>query len=345
MGLWNRVKDQLRSVIEWTDQDPDALFEKWTDRGDEIKNVSKLIVGPGQGCIFVYEGRVEALILEEGIRDIKTENVPFWTTVSKFMQAFESEHKVGIYFFRTTRILDQKWGTTTVVKYDDPKYKFPVGLRAFGNYSFRITNPGSFFVNVVGGGNIFRISDFKQIMAGRIIQPLADYMAESGFSYAEIDSNREELAEGLEKKLAPLFADLGFEITDFRIEGTSFDDDTMRRINRIADMSAEAQAAAAAGLNYAQMQRLEAMREAARNEGGGAGMGMGLGAGMSFGNMMASGMGAGSAEQPGSGGTPGGGSPGSDPVKRLSQLKEMLEAGLISQDEFETKKNDILSRM
>ncbi|MFW5769045.1 MAG: SPFH domain-containing protein, partial [Spirochaetota bacterium] len=190
MGLWNRVKNQLRSVIEWTDGDPDALFEKWTDRGDEIKNASKLIVGPGQGCIFVYEGRVEALVLEEGIRDLKTENVPFWTTVSKFMQAFESEHKVGIYFFRTTRILDQKWGTTTVVKYDDPKYKFPVGLRAFGNYSFRITNPGSFFVNVVGGGNIFRISDFKQIMAGRIIQPLADYMAESGFSYAEIDSNR-----------------------------------------------------------------------------------------------------------------------------------------------------------
>ncbi|MFP4564085.1 MAG: SPFH domain-containing protein [Spirochaetia bacterium] len=339
MGLWNRVKNQLRSVIEWTDGDPDALFEKWTDRGDEIKNASKLIVGPGQGCIFVYEGRVEALVLEEGIRDLKTENVPFWTTVSKFMQAFESEHKVGIYFFRTTRILDQKWGTTTVVKYDDPKYKFPVGLRAFGNYSFRITNPGSFFVNVVGGGNIFRISDFKQIMAGRIIQPLADYMAESGFSYAEIDSNREELAEGLEKKLVPLFTDLGFEITDFRIEGTSFDDDTMRRINRIADMSAEAQAAAAAGLNYAQMQQLEAMREAARNEGGGAGMGMGLGAGMSFGNMMASGMTS----------NPAGPSPeedpGDDPIKKLSQLKEMLDAGLISPDDFETKKKEILSRM
>ncbi|MFW5747645.1 MAG: SPFH domain-containing protein [bacterium] len=339
MGLWNRVKNQLRSVIEWTDGDPDALFEKWTDRGDEIKNASKLIVGPGQGCIFVYEGRVEALVLEEGIRDLKTENVPFWTTVSKFMQAFESEHKVGIYFFRTTRILDQKWGTTTVVKYDDPKYKFPVGLRAFGNYSFRITNPGSFFVNVVGGGNIFRISDFKQIMAGRIIQPLADYMAESGFSYAEIDSNREELAEGLEKKLVPLFTDLGFEITDFRIEGTSFDDDTMRRINRIADMSAEAQAAAAAGLNYAQMQQLEAMREAARNEGGGAGMGMGLGAGMSFGNMMASGMTS----------NPAGPSPeedpGDDPIKKLSQLKEMLDAGLISPDDFETKKQEILSRM
>jgi membrane protease subunit (stomatin/prohibitin family) len=339
MGLWNRVKDQLRSVIEWTDGDPDALFEKWTDRGDEIKNASKLIVGPGQGCIFVYEGRVESLVLEEGIRDLKTENVPFWTTVSNFMQAFESEHKVGIYFFRTTRILDQKWGTTTAVKYDDPKYKFPVGLRAFGNYSFRITNPGSFFVNVVGGGNIFRISDFKQIMAGRIIQPLADYMAESGFSYAEIDSNREELAEGLEKKLVPLFADLGFEITDFRIEGTSFDDDTMRRINRIADMSAEAQAAAAAGLNYAQMQQLEAMREAARNEGGGAGMGMGLGAGMSFGNMMASGMTS----------NPAGPSPEDDPeddpIKKLSQLKEMLDAGLISPDDFETKKKEILSRM
>jgi membrane protease subunit (stomatin/prohibitin family) len=56
------------------------------------------------------------------------------------MQAFESEYKVGIYFFKTTIINNQKWGTKSPVKYIDPVYKFPVGMRAFGNFSFRITD-------------------------------------------------------------------------------------------------------------------------------------------------------------------------------------------------------------
>jgi membrane protease subunit (stomatin/prohibitin family) len=344
MGLWDRVKGQLRSVIEWTNPEPDALFEKWSDRGDEIKNASKLIVGPGQGCIFVYEGKVEAVLMDEGIRELKTENVPFWTTISKFMQAFESEHKVGLYFFRTTQILDQKWGTPSVVKYEDPKYKFPVGLRAFGNYSFRITDPRSFFVNVVGGENIYRISNFKQVMGARLIHPLADLLAESHFTYTEIDANREEIGQGMEKKLIEEFADFGFDFLDFRIEGTSFDDDTMRRINRIADMSAEAQAAAAAGLNYAQMQQLDAMRDLAQNEGAagaGVGLGAGMGAGMGFGQMMQnsfSSMG-GQQQNQAQAADP------NDPMVKLQKLKQLLDNGLITQEEYDSKKKDILASM
>lgn len=345
MGLWDRVKGQLRSVVEWTNPEPDALYEKWSDRGNEIKNASKLIVGPGQGCIFVYEGKVEAVLMDEGIRELKTENVPFWTTISNFMQAFESEHKVGLYYFRTTKILDQKWGTPSVVKYEDPKYKFPVGLRAFGNYSFRITDPRAFFVNVVGGENIYRISNFKQVMGARLIHPLADLLAESHFTYAEIDANREEIGQGMEKKLIEEFSDFGFEFLDFRIEGTSFDDDTMRRINRIADMSAEAQAAAAAGLNYAQMQQLDAMRDLAQNEGAagaGVGLGAGMGAGMGFGQMMQnsfSNTGGPRQQNQAQSADP------NDPMVKLQKLKQLLDNGLITQDEYDAKKKDILASM
>lgn len=334
MGLWNNLKGQLRSVIEWENPGPDVLFERWSDDGDEIKNASKLIVGPGQGCIFVYEGRVEGVFLEEGITDLETDNIPFWTTISKIMQKFVSEHKVGIYFFRQTKILDQKWGTPSVIKYDDPKYKFPVGLRAFGNYTFKITDPGGFFTNVIGGNSTFHTDQFRKVMNSRIVQNLTDYLAEAGFSYAQIDANREELAEGLKAKIEPEFKTLGFAVTDFRIEGTSFDEDTTRRIGRIADMSAESQAAQAAGLNYSQMQQLEAMREAARNEGGGAGMGMSMGAGLQFGQMMAGAMNSGQTAQT-----------SEDPVEKLKKLKSMLDAELISVQEYEAKKKDILSKM
>ncbi len=330
MALFDGLKRQLRTVIEWQNPQPNALFEQWTDNGDEIKNASTLIVGPGQGCIFVYRGKVEAVYDKEGSFNLKTDNIPFWTTISKFMQFFESEYKVAIYFFRKTVILDQKWGTTSVIKYVDPNYKFPVGLRAFGNYSYRIQDARNFFVNVVGSHTDFSTDDLRTVTVARLSQPLADFLATSQFGYVDIDANREEIANGVREKLAVVFSELGFEITDFRIEGTDFDDDTLKRINRIADMTAEAQAAQAVGLDYTKVQQLEALREAARNEGGGAGMGMGLGAGISFGQTMAQSMSGNS------------GGAATDPAEKLAQLKKLFDAELISAEEYAAKKKGIL---
>ncbi|MBN1499134.1 MAG: SPFH domain-containing protein [Spirochaetes bacterium] len=336
MAIWDKVKGQLRSVIEWENPNPDSLFYKWTDDGNEIKNASKLIVGPGQGCIFVHEGKLEAVITDQGITDLKTANIPFWTTISSFMQKFQSEHKVGIYFFKTTEIVDQKWGTPSVIKYQDPTYKFPVGLRAFGNFSFRIADPGGFFTEIVGAVNDYYVSDFNNMMKSRMLGPLADFFAESKFSYADIDAQRNELSDGIKGKLIDEFVRLGFEITDFKIEGTSFDEDTMKRINRIADMTAEAQAAAAVGLNYADMQKLDALKAAAANEGGAAGMGMGMGAGMGMGQMMAGMM----------GGQQNQAAPAADdPAAKLGKLKQMLDNGFITQEEFDAKKKEILASM
>jgi len=333
MALFDGLKRQLRSVIEWQNPYPNALFEQWTDNGDEIKNASTLIVGPGQGCIFVYQGKVQAVYQEEGSFNLKTDNIPFWTTIRKFMQFFESEYKVGIYFYRKTAILDQKWGTTSVIKYLDPSYQFPVGLKAFGNYSYRIHDAGDFFVNVVGSHNTFTAEDLRNVIVARLSQPLSDFLATRQFGYIDIDANREEIAAGVRGKLAPVFAELGFEITDFRIEGTDFDEDTLKRINRIADMTAEAQAAQAVGLDYAKVQQLEALREAARNEAGGAGMGMGLGAGISFGQNIAQAMSSNHSN------------PATDPVEKLAQLKKMFEAELISADEYAAKKKAILDTL
>jgi membrane protease subunit (stomatin/prohibitin family) len=132
MGIMDFVKGQVKSVIEWVDADPDLLIWQWQGSTDELKNASKLIINPGQAAIFVYEGQVKAIHDYPGMFELRTANLPFWTTISKIMQGFESEHKARIYFVRITEFLNQKWGTKSPIKYSDPVYKFPVGLRAFG---------------------------------------------------------------------------------------------------------------------------------------------------------------------------------------------------------------------
>jgi membrane protease subunit (stomatin/prohibitin family) len=323
---------QLRSIIQWENPDPTVLYQRWTDSGDEIKNASKLIVGPGQGCVFVYEGRVEAVYTEEGLFELRTANKPFFTTLTRFMQGFKSEHKVGIYFFRTAKLLNLKWGTESQIKYEDPKYKFPVGLRAFGNYSMRIVDPRAFFVQVVGGASIFLVEHIREPLNARLVQPLTDFFAEAGYTYTQIDPKREEIATALSAKLAQEFTQLGFLLEDFRIQGTSFDADTMRRIGRIADVNAEAQAASAAGVSYAQLQQLEALREAAKNQGsGGAGMAMAVGMGMA------------GAVVPALAGQPG--ALPDDAEAKLKKLKALLDQQLITQAEYDAKKKEVLSTL
>ncbi len=338
MGIWNTIKGQLRSVIQWDDCQPGELFELWSENGDEIKNASKLIINPGQGVIFVYEGKIQAVHLEEGTYDIKSANFPFVTTLSKYMQAFESEHKVGIYFFWRTQFLNQKWGTTSLIKYLDPIYKLPVGLRAFGNFSFQIKDPEMFFVNVVGSRPVYTLEDARVVFADRFVEQLSNIFANASYGFIEIDKHRVDLSKELLSSISVDLDKLGFSLTDFRIEGTEFDEGTKTRIGRIADLAAEAEGAKAAGVSYVELQQLQALRDAAQNEGGIAGAGVGVGAGFGLGQMFMQGFNpnAGSASTQ---------TTSADPAQRLKSLKELLDQGLLNQDEYEVKRKEIVSKL
>lgn len=290
MGFFDKISNQLRSVIEWKDADPDLLIWRWNGSNDELKNASKLIINPGQAAIFVYEGQVKAVHDYPGMFELKTANLPFWTSLTKIMQGFTSEHKANIYFVRITEFLNQKWGTKAPVKYNDPVYKFPVGLRAFGNFSFHITDPRKFFTEICSNAEVVPISSIRNVIVDRIMLPLTDVLASSGFSYAEVDSKRLELSKQLSELVAPEFLPLGFEMSDFRIENTDFDEKTQERIDKISDKMADAHAINAMGninnqgLNaYATIEKLNAMNAAANNPNGLAGVGMGMGAGMGLG--------------------------------------------------------------
>jgi membrane protease subunit (stomatin/prohibitin family) len=297
---------QSRSVIQWIDPNPELLIEQWSEDGDEIKNASKLIVGPGQGCLLVLQGKLQSVCDEEGITNLKTGNTPFITRLLKVMQGFQSEHKVGIWFFRKTILANQKFGTPGPIKYLDPVYNFPVGLRVFGNFSFRINDPSHFFRQVSSTEEYYYIEDARQLICSRLIQPLTETMAISGYSFAEVDLNRSKIAQIIMQDIGESLTDTGLEITDFRIDGTSFDEDTARRINRISDLKAEDLGAKAVGLDFTGLKLAE-----------------------NLGNLK-------SKESPLN---------QNDPIESLKRLKQMREQDLISEAEFQDKKKSILERL
>lgn len=327
MGLRDLFKRQLRTVVEWKEQDGQLLFHLMETTTDEIKNASKLIVAPGQGCVVVYDGKVSGVLTEPDVYSMETANHPFITSLLNLAQRSESEHKMRFYFFRTAEVVNVLWGTASPVKYIEPDYKLPVTLGACGNFSIKIADAGRMFTTLLGTISNYSIADAQELVSSRIVAPLSSFLAEKAYPYREVDSHLMDLSNGLKERTAAELEQLGLELIDFRVNSVTFDEDTMERIGRIANMTAEQRAAAEVDLDYVSMQKLEALRDAARNEGGLAGAGLQLGAGVQLAKDVFKTQAA------------------DDSTDRLRKLKKLLDEQLITAEEYEKKKNEIISQL
>ena len=327
MGLRDLFKRQLRTVVEWKEQDGQLLFHLMETTTDEIKNASKLIVAPGQGCVVVYDGKVSGVLTEPDVFSMETANHPFITSLLNLAQRSESEHKMRFYFFRTAEVVNVLWGTASPVKYIEPDYKLPVTLGACGNFSIKIADAGRMFTTLLGTMSNYSVADVQELVSSRIVAPLSSFLAAKAYPYSEVDSHLMDLSNELKERTATELEQLGLELTDFRVNSVTFDEDTMERIGRIANMTAEQRAAAEVDLDYVSMQKLEALRDAARNEGGLAGAGLQLGAGVQLAKDVFKTQAA------------------DDSTERLRKLKKLLDEQLITEEEYEKKKNEILSQL
>ena len=332
MGLTDIFRRQLRTVIEWKEQKTNLLFHQLETTTDEIKDASKLIIAPGQGCIIVYDGQVRATLTEPGVYEMESDNHPFITTLLNISQQAESDHKMRFYFFRTAEMVNILWGTPSPVKYFEPEYKLPITLGACGNFSIVISDPEKMFVTLLGPISDYYSHDIQQLVSSRIMTPLTTFLAEKAYTYREVDTHLMEMSEDLKNKTAEELERLGLTLTDFRINSVTFDEDTRERIGRIANMTTEKQAAAEVDLDYVSMQKLEALRDAARNEGGLAGAGLQMGAGLQLAQDIFKTQGKENSRE-------------GEITDRLRKLKILFNEQLITEEEYEKKKNEILSKL
>jgi len=287
------LENQLLSNIQWTDQTPETLVWKFPDVDQVLQKGSTVIVGPGQAMLFVNDGKPAGVVATPGSYDLNTNSFPFFSSILAVFRGMDTKHKAKVFFINMNEIPNVKWGTKAPIQYADPIYKFPVGLRAFGNYSFKITDADKFFTEFVGDRDLMTLAEFQENVTNRIIQPISDTLATASFAFTEISAQRDELAKSISEKIAGDFAAFGFTMKDFRIENTDFDEETQKRVGTVSDAQAKvAQANALAGMdkagleNLKQLEQLEALKSAAANPNGMAAAGVGLGAGVGMGSTM-----------------------------------------------------------
>ena len=288
--------------------------------------------GPGQGCLLVYEGKIVAQVAEQTSLSLRTANHPFVTTLSRFATLFESEHKVQLYFYRTTLFTGVRWGTPLPVRYLDPVYQLPLAVGMHGTFSFRLGDPQTAFLKLCAGESRVDLARIKSIFDALLPQFIVTTLAGAAYSCLDIDRHLDEISAGIHARLTQAVADWGFAVPDFSVNGSILDAETRKTLGEVFAMRSRQKAADEVHLSYEQLERLRALRDMAAAENSLAGAGMQLGAGLELAAQLMP-------RQAGQG------TAGDGLADRLRLLQSLLEQKLITQEDFESRKRALLEQI
>jgi membrane protease subunit (stomatin/prohibitin family) len=292
MGLGGWIGGQFIDIIEWTEPSQnEILAHRFTRHKNEIKNGAKLIVREGQAAGFVKEGQLADVKLP-GMYTLDTNNFPVLSTLLGWKYGFESPFKCEVYFVSTRQWTNQKWGTQNPVLYRDPEFG-PVRLRAFGSYAFKVTDPGTFLKELVATDPSFELYEVSAQFRNVVVSRFVDALGAARIPMLDLAGNYERVSKAAWERVGPELAKLGVSLTQFFVENVSLPPEVEAALDKRSQM------AVLGNLDqYAKLQTAEAIRDAARNPGGLAGVGAGLGAGVAVGQQMGGAL-AGAAAAPG----------------------------------------------
>lgn len=180
-----------------------------------------------------------------------------------------------IYYFNTRELTSLKYGTASPVPFRvvDTRAGIDMDIRikAFGEYSIRVTNPVLFYTNVCGNiSSFYQISELEDQLRSELLtalQPAFASISAKGVRYSELPAYTTELTDLLNELLSKKWKDLrGIEIVSFGMNSIKADEEDEKILR---DMQKDAAYTnpnlGAAALVGAQAQ---AMRDAANNANG-----------------------------------------------------------------------------
>jgi membrane protease subunit (stomatin/prohibitin family) len=279
MSLRDFLAKQFIDVIQWTESEEGVLAWRFPMRDMEIQNGAQLTVRESQMALFVNEGMV-ADVFNPGLYTLNTRTLPLLTNLRNWDKAFQSPFKSDVYFFSTRLQTNQRWGTATPITIRDKEFG-AVRFRGYGIYSYKISDPRTFYTRVSGTRDIYPAADIEGQLRNTIMGRIADTFGESNIPFLDMAANQVELGRRIAYQLHATFAELGLQLDTFVVESLSLPDELQKLLDQRIGMGM------VGDLNkYTQFQAAQSIEKAAENPGGAAGVGVGLGAGMTMAQQM-----------------------------------------------------------
>lgn len=271
-------------VIEWTDNSGAELVHRIPENGSgEFRIGSQLVVRETQAAVFFKDGQGRDTFTA-GRHTLSTANIPILTKILSIPFGGKSPFRAEVVFVGLQTFLDQKWGTREPIAFRDTDLGI-VRLRAFGNFTMRVTDPQLFVTSVVGSRGIFTSHGIGDYLKSVIVSRFNDVLGENMKSVLDLAMVYDELGIALKTRIQTDFAKFGIEVQDFFIQAITPPEEVQKAMDQRASMGV------VGDMNkFMQFKAANAMEAAASNPGGAAGAAMGLGAGAGMGVMMANAM-------------------------------------------------------
>lgn len=280
------------AIVEVVKYDGSPDVFAWKYPNSELGTWTQLIVNETQEAILFKGGKV-CDVFGAGRHTLSTENIPILRNVVNLPFGGRSPFTAEVWFINKVFSLDIKWGTSTPIQLQDPKYKVFVPVRGFGQFGIRIEDSQKLLMKLVGTlpqldkSNILKY--FRGVYLTKAKDAIASYLVHKNISVLEINAYLEEISAFLQERMAPLFAEYGIGLTSFYVNDINVpeEDDGVKQLKKALAKRAEMDIV---GYSYQQERSFDTLEGAATNpnsmQGGLMGAGIGLGMGMGVGGTM-----------------------------------------------------------
>lgn len=322
-----------------------------------ISNGSKIVVPEGVALITVQEGAITGCITEPGGFIFSSDDPNAKSIfsgdgiVSSLITQSWERFKFGgqpcsqqtAFYVNLKEIPNNRFGTQAEIYWDDAYLNAQVGAVTRGTYSLKIVDPILFIKNFVpatylSDGEVFDFADMDNDAGVQLFNEVVSSLSAAFSNYTndpdkgnritKIQGDQIGFAKSLSQAVEDGYqwkTDRGLEIVKVAIQAIEYDEDTKKLLSDVKKADA---LSGARGNSF--MQQSVARGFQAAGENGGASnmafMGMGMNA---VGGAM------GGLQQPVQ-------QPQEDPIEKLKKYKEMLDNGLITQEDYDEQKKRLL---
>ena len=340
-----------------------------------ISNGSKIVVPEGMALVTMQDGAITGCIAEAGGFEFRSDDPNSKSLFAgdglfgNVLKSTWDKVKFGgmpgaqqlAFYVNLKEIPNNKFGTQSEIYWDDAFFGTQVGAVTRGTYTLKIVDPLLFIKNFVpakyltANAPVFDFADmdndagtqlFNEVV-GSLSAAFSNYTNDpsKGNRMSKIQGDQIGFAQAMSQAVEDAYqwkSDRGLEIVKTAILAIEYDEDTKALMSDVK----KADALSGARGNAFMQQAVARGVQSAGENGGGAGMafmGMGMGA---AGGMM------GAVQQPNTGSTyqPAFGGqaqaqpeqPAVDPTAKLAELKGMLDQGLITQEDYDAAKKNLL---
>lgn len=357
-----------------------GVGENYKGQSNVITNGSKIVVPEGTALITMQDGQITGLIAEPGGFEFKSDDPnsrsmfagdgilssTIGTSWERFKFGGQATSQQLAFYVNLKEIPNNKFGTQSEIYWDDAYLNAQVGAVTRGTYALKIVDPLLFVKNFVPqkylteDAQVFDFADMDNDAATQLFNEVVGSLSGAFSNYTNDPSKENRIAKiqgdqiGFAQSMAQAVedayqwkSDRGLEIVKTAILSIEYDADTKALLSDVK----KADALSGARGNSFMQQSVARGVQAAGENGGGTGMAF-MGMGMQAGAGMMNGV-----QQPANanqnpfinvGGvatantteTPA--QTQADPYAELKKAKELLDAGIITQEDFDAKKKQLL---